>query len=413
MADMLPPPPGFQLEQDIPPPPPGFVVGGSHTTGPIEGNPTDPGPDMTEAEFTKERQRLATDDPTFRKLAAAAIPTAAGIATMGSSVPIQMGIGAAATTLNQVLGLEPYSAGNVAASGLIPGVIPGLSKIPGVKDVVPALGKLFAPPAYRKAATGAAVETLGGEADLVTRLNAIKPSKVAYAAAEANAQEVPTNVMTRGITTAINTMPQSNRPEKAITYLQNLHKVLDTEGSLPYAKISKELEGMYATAKGMMRAGSPDYAAGKAIMDARQVALKELEKVSAELPEANAFFRREMSIEKVARAMDQPRPNVRLGELLSKDNLVKSSIPEDIQQKLMKIADMAALAGTVASPVSSGMGRIMDFAGYPLAQFAFTKTGQYMMRQVLKGGTVTLPKLAILANFARAYAAQGGGDEPQ
>jgi hypothetical protein len=368
-----------------------------------------PAPDMSPEAFWRERQRSATQDPNFQKAQAAIIPTIAAGASMipGVGPLASAAISAGGTALNQALGQEPVSGTQIAISGGLPLVGAGLIK--GGKAAIQELGKAFNPSATRRAATGAAMELTGAEPDVVRRANMVKPSATAFKAVEATAQEVPTNTMTRGITLSLNLMPKSNQPEEAVTYLRGLHVALDKEASLPYASISKELNGMYAKAQEFI-AGNKT-AAGHAILDARQAVIEELGKVSKDLPEAYALYKKENSIEKISKAFNAPRPDVRLGELLLKDKLVKSSIPQDTQELLMKIAQSAATTGTVASPYGGATAKIFNLLTFPVARAASSKTGQALLRETFKDGNVTLPRLHVVGQFMRAYEASGAPEK--
>ncbi len=367
-----------------------------------------PSPPLNDQAFTAERQRSAIDESQrgLAPLKRAVIPTAAAAASMIPGVGPLAGatIQAGGTAINQLLGQEPYSATEIAKSAAMPLAAQGV--VSAVKGGVKAAGKFVNPGATRTAGVEAGMEGMGAVPNTVDRAYAPKASGAAFQGVRATAEEVPTNLINRAVTTALNELPRANAPKMAVRYLKELSNTLDAEGSLPYADIHKQINGMYRRAQDLLAKNETE--AGHALLNARSRIVDELDKVSPALKEANALYRREQSTEQIAKVLSNPRPDVKLGELLLNDPLVKGSFSVDDAKFIEKIAKQLATMGTQASPYSGVGARFLNLMATPLASAMGSKTGMYLLRQTFKDGNITPQGLATVAQFMRAYQAQGG-----
>jgi ElaB/YqjD/DUF883 family membrane-anchored ribosome-binding protein len=149
-----------------------------------------------------------------------------------------------------------------------------------------------------------------------------------------------------------------------------------------------------------------DVPTGRAMMAARSKILDEMDKISPALSKANAHYRREQSIEQVSKVLSNPRPDVKLGELLLRDPLVQGAIPKGEAKFLENIADQITRIGTQGSPYSGVTAKFVNFVSKPVAAAMLTEPGRYMLRQTFKKDGVTAAGLATVAQFMRAYEAQ-------
>ncbi len=314
-------------------------------------------------------------------------------------------IQAGGTAINQLLGNEPYSATEIAKSAAIPLLTGGV--VNAAKGAVKAVGKFVNPGATRTAGVEAGMENLGATPNTIDRAYAPKASGTAFNAVKAIAEEVPTAELNRAVTSALNELPRANPPRMAVNYLKNLSGTLDAEGSLPYADVHKQITGMYQRAQDLFAKNETE--AGTALLNARAKILDAMDKVSPALKEANATYRKEQATEKIAKVLSNPRPDVKLGELLQKDPLTRGVIPLEDAKMLEGIAKQIATMGTQASPYSGVTAKFMNFIAAPLAAAAGSPQGMYLLRQTFKDGKVTQQGLATVAQFMRAYQAQGEG----
>jgi len=365
-------------------------------------------PVMSDAEFAKARQESAMQEPAFRNLSAATIPAIGAAASLLPAGRIAQGtINAGATAWNQLAGQEPYSIAEIAKSGIIPMLAPTIVNgiVNGAKGLVKGIGEFVSPQLVRKTGIEAAMQNLGVTPNTIDRAYASKASTAAYAGVRATAQEVPTNLLNRAVTNAINDLPRANPPAEAVAYLKNLSNTLDAEASLPYADIHKQINGMYARAKDLLNTPGQSEA-GMALMNARSKIIEHLDNASPILKQANDAYRKELAIEKVSTALSKPAPDVKLGTLLSQDPLTKDIIPFAQAKQLENIAEQIARLGATGSPYSGLGGRIVNFITKPVASLFTTDVGRSLLRRTFASGPLDSTKLAMLAQFGRAYMAQ-------
>ena len=327
-----------------------------------------------------------------------------GLATGGMSLPAQALIGGGAELAAQKLGYAPESSTQVGLAAAIPAIGPAIAK--GVQGGAKAVGKMFNPSATRTAGVEAAVEGLGGVPDVIKRVKTPAPSSQAYKQVESTFSEVPTGTINRGITSAINLIPKSNESEAAIDYLKTLSKTLDTEANMPYERVAAEIQGMRT--KAMEFARKNDLAGAKAVRTARQKIIEEMDKVSPDLANANALYKRESSISKIEDALTKPRADVAFNQLLKKDKLV-ADMPETDLKMVQRIASELTKMGSTASPYSGVSARTLDFIATPLSAMIGSDTGRAFLRKMFKDTAKISPAaLSSAVQFWRAYEAQGG-----
>ena len=360
------------------------------------------------SEFDRLRQagqRSAMQEPAFRKLAGAVIPTVAGAASMLPGVGPVAGatIQAGGTAFNQLAGLEPFSLTEILKSGAIPLGAQGI--IGGLKGATKALGKFVNPGATRTAGVEAAVQKMGAKPNAINRAYTPKASTAAYATVKAIGDDVPTDAINTAILGAIDDLPKANTPKAAQEYLTNLFDEMGKTPNRPYSAVHKEISGMYERAKDLMKAGEGE--SGAALMSARAKIIDELDKVSPALKTANALYRKEQATERVAKVLSNPRPDVKLAEMLQSDPLTRGVVPYADAKMLEKIARQIATMGTQASPYGGLGGRTLNLLAAPLAALAGSPVGMSLLRQTFKDGKVTQQGLATVAQFMRAYQAQG------
>lgn len=361
--------------------------------------------EMRLADFTAERQRSATQEPAFRKLAGATIPTLAGVAGMipGVGLPAAAAISGIGTAANQVAGFEEPSLKSVAISTALPLAAKGV--VEGVKGSYKAAGKFFHPSATRTAGVEAAVEQTGAVPNAVERAYSVPGSKAAY---ELAAQQGPVPI--QGINKAIvdswdNLTNLSNAPRVAVRYLENLSNKYAGKPQAEYADLMDEMQMLKRAADKAM--AQKDRPTASALYEARAKILDEMDKVSPAIKEANTLYRREQSVEKIAKVLSNPRPDVKISQLLIEDPLSRGAFSKDEAEMLDKIAKQIATMGTQAAPYSGATARVLNLVSTPVAAAIASPPGRYLMRQTFKDGQVTPAGIATLAQFGRAYIAQG------
>ena len=363
-----------------------------------------------DAEFTKARQESAIQTPGFQRAAKATIPMIGAMAGMVpglQGIPTQMALGAGSTYLNQLAGHEKMDPGDIVTQGAISGAIPlGAKTIQKLgRGAYKAAVRFIDPLTSRQAGTEAAVEQMGGIPNAAERALAPKASSAMYKAVEATADEVPTPKLTRAITLALNQMPSVGAPKAAKDYLEELHRVLDAEATLPYANIDKQINSMRKKAKDFMKT---DTESGSAIMDARARIIAAMDEISPELSKANAAYRREHVVEKVYDAFTKNRADLSFSKLLLSDPLVKGIVTKADTDMLESIAKQ--MARIPASSLGEGrFGKLVDLFATPISAMAGSKKGITMLRHMyngMGGGNLTVPALSSIAQFSRAWAAQ-------
>lgn len=358
--------------------------------------------------FTTARQQSAIQEPTFQKFAGATIPTAAGLASMIPGVGPLAGaaIQAGGTAANQLAGFEPYSTTEIAKSAAIPLAAQGV--VGAAKGATKALGKFFNPGATRTAGVEAAVESTGAVPNAMERAYTVPASKAAYQTA-AQQGDVPLGSINQAITDSWDKLTNmANAPTRATKYLENLSNKYAGKPLGSYDDLKNELQLMRQNANKAF--AQKDSVTGTSLMEARSNILNEMDKISPKLREANAIYKKEQSTEEVARVLSNPRPDVKLGELFLNDPLVRSSFSKEDAQFMERIAKEVSTMGTQASPYSGVGAKMMNLIATPLAQALHSKSGMYLLRQTFKDGHVTPAGLATVAQFMRAYKAQGGED---
>lgn len=355
--------------------------------------------------FTQTRQQAAIREPAFQKLAGATIPMIAAGASMLPGVgPIAAGVlSGAGTALNQKAGFEPEDSSQVALSAAMPLAAKGA--VSGIKGLSKAAGKFFAPGATRTAGVEAAMESAGAVPNTINRAFTTPASKAAYAEV-ARQGPVATPPIVNAIDMALDKITHMANPSKpAQKHLENLLAKYKSGPQASYANVVEEMQDLRVKAQGALTRG--DNITSTKLYEARATILDELDKISPAIKNANRLYRREQAVEQISRVLSNPRPDVKLGELLIRDPLVRGIVSKQDAQMFDKIAKQLSTMGTQASPYSGVGARALNFIAAPLAAAMASKTGQYLLRQTFKQGKVTPQGIAMIGQFMRAYEASG------
>ena len=330
-----------------------------------------------------------------------------GLASGGLSLPAQALIGGGTEFAAQKLGLSPESTTQIGLAAATPMVGPALVK--GFKGAAKATANFLSPSATREAGVGAAVSQMGANPDVISRIKTPSASSIAYKDVGATFSEVPTNIANRGITTALNEIPASAESKAAREYLQNLSSIFDTEGSMPYERMAKEIQGMRLKSVELNRANDPAGAA--AVRQARQKILGEMEKVSPDLLNANALFKRENNISKLEDILTKPRADIAFNQAIKKDKLL-ASMPEEDLRMVKNIANQLTKIGGSASPYSGVSAKLLNFFATPLAGMIESDTGRAFLRKMFSEGSQVSPAaISNAVQFWRAYQAQNPAEQ--
>lgn len=395
---------------------------------------------MSPEQFTKERQRSATQTPGFQRAAGAVIPT---LATAAGFIPGMQGLlpsvllGAGGTAANQALGFEDYDPKQIALGGTVGALGPAV--VGGTKGALKAAGKFVNPGATRAAGVEAGMEKMGAVPNTIDRAYSIPGSKAAYAAAEAQ-PPLPIGAMTGVLddvaaksgkaipnkpalkqlkATRENLSPPIVEPEvegatNMEAFLANKARAADAKiaqlaaqpTEVAYKEIMQEVQGLRTQANMAYRKGNN--VSGTTLNNAAMALLDKMDSINPAIKKANAMYRREQSTEKISKVLSNPRPDVKLSQLLIEDPLVQGAIPKKEAKFLESIADQIATMGTQASPYSGVAAKSLNLIATPVAAAMGSPTGRFLLRQTFKDGKVTEAGLATIAQFMRAYQAQGG-----
>lgn len=393
---------------------------------------------FTEAEFTKERQRSAMEEPTFKKFARATIPTIAASLSMVPGVGPFMGAGLqmAGTAANQAVGLEDPNLNQILLSGAIP-ISAGL----GMKAVgggIRAVGKVTAPSATRAAAGEAAIENTGATGNMISRAYEVPGSKAAYAAAEAQAP-LPARSFAKEIRSAEQTASKSLQARPARRILRETADTVYPPIKIPEVPAASNMEAFLAGKQKVadevadafrkrpstiswkqaidhvqeLRNSATElykrdlHIGGKTLTDAAEKLMNKMSSVSPEYAAANKLYNREQSINRVAKIFTKPGPSSKLGLLFQEDKMTKAAFDLEETQMLEKVAKFIDTVGATGSPYSGLGGRAVDFLVTPVASLMRSPFGMWLMKRTFKHG-VTPQGIATIGQFMRAYEAQGG-----
>lgn len=392
------------------------------------------------AEFTRLRQAPAVAEAKNfnQKSLGIAIPAAAALSAFVpglQGIAAQSLIGGGATAANQLLGNEPPSAAQIGISAAVPAAAHGAVNL--VKGAYGALGRAVAPAATRTAGGEAAIENLGATGNMIDRAFQVPGSKAAYRAAEAQGplsaksvadelkrsesatsksmQARPARKVLRD--TAENIYPKVEVPEipaatnmadylagKAKAEQQLLDNLAKRPSGITWRNAIDEAQGLRNKAHEAFETGNN--IAGDALRNAADSLVAKMEAINPNYAEANRFYLREQSINKIAEIMTKPQPSSKLGLLFQKDPMVKAAFDPKEAHMLEGVTRYLDTIGASASPYSGLGGRIADFMATPVAALVRSKPGMYLMKQIFKDG-VTPEGMAVLAQFGRAYSAQG------
>ena len=367
-------------------------------------------PELTDAEFTKVRQQSAIQEPAFQSLARATIPTIGTLASFlvpGSGLAAtaaQSAISGGATAANQALGLEPKDLTQVGIAAAIPAI--GNLAMRGIKGGGTALGKLFAPAAAKEAGIEAIAETAGSPATSAARIFTEPASRKAYAAVKA-AGPVPTAGIVSVLDDTINQLDTlSNKPQAAIKYLKNMVKKYGAVGpgmTAEYDDVVKELQLLKANADNAMKGNKPT---ARALYEARQAILNQLDQISPAVKTANALYAKEQATQEIVNAVRTGNSGAKIRNLLENDPSIVRSLratPKDVDE-------MVSLADEISNMATASIGitnRVFNAVSAPLGRALATPAGRALIRKTMQPtGKLTPAGIATIVQFMRAYSAQ-------
>ena len=370
-----------------------------------------PAKPMTMQDFTKAGQQSAIQEPTFQKLAGAVIPTAAAAASFHPAfagpklvaMVAQSLLSGGATAVNQALGMEPYSLGEIAKSTGIPMIANKVVQIG--KGLGRGIGALMGPSITREAGVEAAAQRVGAPATSIARQGADKASSAAFKIARQQG-DVPLQQVNDVIVSEWDRLTGlANAPTRATKYLENLSNKYAGKQATTYEDLIDELQNMRMNSKKAF--AQKDSVTGSALRDARSKIIDEMDKVSPALKQANQIYRKEQATQEMIGELRKGNPGNRIRTLFENDDLVAGAFSKAERNDIVEIADKLASIGAQGSPYSGVTAKIFNTVADTLGGALSDETGRFLMRQTFKHG-VTPQGIATVAQFWRAYEAQGG-----
>jgi hypothetical protein len=363
-------------------------------------------PEMSEQEFTRQRQQAATQDPTFRAAAGAVIPTVAGAASMipGVGPVLGAGISAGGTALNQALGMEPRDESAVVTSGLLNLLAPGLIK--AGKGIGKAAAGFFAPQAMREAAAESAAGVAGATKEAFERASekaaGARLSKTMFQTARqvgpVNSQPIKSIVdSTIGELNGI----LGPKDIKTLNHLSGLSRSLSYRKQVDYGDVMDAMQTMRHEADALASGIRPRILSSRNMHAAREKMLKELDAIDPSLAKANAQYRKEEATDELVKAFRKSEPNVAVRQLFEDNTLVAGAFSKSQIDDIKKLTD--DVTGLISRSPSGAIERLIQ----PLGRLLTNDLGRAAIRQVLKAPAGNEgAKLATLMQFARALSAQ-------
>ena len=357
---------------------------------------------MTGAEFTQQRQQSAIQEPAFKTLERATLPTIGAAAGLipGVGIPAQMAISGGATAVNQLLGLEPKSGKQVAIAAGMP--VAGKLGTSAVKAGVKGFGELFNPGVMREVGAEAIAKTVGQEPTSLARLFTAPASRAAFEAVKTQGP-LPAQKIVSAINAAgAKLTGMSNPPRAAVTYLQNMSKKFQASPTADYGDVVEEIQLLKNNADKAFNRG--DVVTGRALNEMRAKVLNALDDISPAAKKANQFYRREQSSQELINAARSGNPGVQVRKLLENDSLVAGTFNKKETKEVLEIAEAIS---DVASASSTGIGRLWWSAiTEPIGQALAHPVGRFFLRQTMRQGKIGPVGLSTAAQFMRAYMAQ-------
>jgi len=357
-----------------------------------------------EQQFTRERQRVTTEEPAFQTLAKATIPTLAGLVTLPAG-PVVAGVaGAGATGLNQLLGFEPKSLTQIGVAGLLPGAA-SLAVRGGLK-ASKLIGEFLAPAAVREAATEAATARIGLPATSLERVSAPAASEALFAATK-NIGAVPITGIKTAVDDAIRAQQSMASPNiRSLTQLSNLSRKLATNPQLDYNNLLREVQQLRNEALAAEKGLRPDFNRAQILHEAREKILNELDVISPAAKVANRRYRLEESGQEIVNAMRNSTPNVAVRKLFETNSLVANTFGPEVKKDIYNLVDK--ITGLSEGAPAGFLLRLIQ----PLGNMLTSNTGRQFLRKTLTGpGPQTISRLNAAAQFGRALAALESPDE--
>jgi hypothetical protein len=363
-------------------------------------------PEMSEQEFTRQRQQVATQDPTFRAAAGAVIPTVAGAASMipGVGPVLGAGISAGGTALNQALGMEPADPQAVATSGLLNLLAPGLIK--AGRGMAKGMAGFFAPQAMREAAAESAAGVAG-----VTQKSFERAAEKAAGArmsssmfkAARDVGPVNSEPIKGIIDSTIGELQGILGPKdtKTLKHLSGLSRSLSYRKNVDYGDVIDAVQTMRIEADSLTSGMRPRLVSSRNLHDARQKLLTRLDDLDPTLAKANAQYRSEEAADELVTAFRNENPAVTVRNLLEQNTLVAGAFNKAQRDDILRLTD--DVTGLISRAPSGLMERFVQ----PLGRLLTNDLGRAAIRKVLqapKGNEGA--KIATLMQFARALSAQ-------
>lgn len=377
---------------------------------------------ISSEEFTRQRQESATQEPAFRALSRAAIPTIAAGASFLPPVAAlgltgQAVLGAGATGLNQLLGLEEPSFGEIAKAGAFPLVAGGLVKMG--KSAFKGIGEIIQPGAVREAGVEAIAGRIGQKETSLKRVFSAPASRAAFQAVR-NQGPLVTDDVVNALDTTLDKIKKfdpatgsgmANPPTRAVAQIKNVRDKFAALRTADYGDVVEEVQSMKRSADALLAQARPDGNAARAILDARAKILDVLDDVSPAIKKANALYRREQSSQELVNAMRSSNPGDKVRKLFENDALVARSFSKEEVKDIYHIAD--AISNVASASPMGGFRQLLSAITEPIGQGLSSETGRYLLRQTMQpnksgGVSPTVTSLATVAQFMRAYVAQGG-----
>lgn len=420
---ITPPPPGFELQQDVPPPPPGFVLQ-SKQAAPEAKEQAEPGFVSKAYNFMGGATGLGGTGGAL--LGAALAPETGGLSMLIPIVAAGLGgAGGAAIEGKNILkeGLK---------EGAMQGVFGGLTKV--------------AKPAWQFA-KDSVVKTFGSrelvseaaESLLKKWMNPAVKGADLYAAAEATRKIIPTGETARTVddilSKQLNRMPLPQQGE-LVRILEPLRDFVTVGRGRGFQMVrSQKVADAMADVRMLSKEATTAFKAdknelGNAINNVRASLLNDLEKAGVpEVKLASRAYRKEMAIEDLARQISKPNPGIKIRDYARDNPLFRNAFSQAekdqidrITKKLAFVAPSGAsgVLGKVATTTFGGAtgGALGGIAGFVAPEYIRTllasPAGRNFMEHTLADSYKLGPsKLAnyiapMWSTFARGLMA--GGD---
>jgi hypothetical protein len=330
---------------------------------------------------------------------------------------------AVGTTTQKVLANIPEALGGGAA-GVIPAagaaladagtqLFAGPAVIRGATNTLKSLGQGAAqyvmPGAMREAGMEAVAGRLGQPVTSLERVLQTPASKAAYALAESQGP-VKTLDMADTIEQAfLKHADLSNPNQGALRYLSNLEKKL-RGGQLAYGDAMEEIQGLKARADSAFASRTPEAKTlGTTLMQAREMLLQEMDKVSPLYRSANRLMRQESATKDIMNAIRTGAQGVNLEKLLENSPDIAASFGPQATTDIMAITNK--LNSVASTTPAGGFRQLISAMATPLTNMMASPVGRSVLRWTVTQPSDRIPRL--LAMAVQTYKATGGTQESQ